>query len=321
MSERQPGEDETVCRACGTGLHGRYCHVCGQDTLARPRPLRDWAAEAFSETNLVDGRTARTLIALAMKPGRLLEACRDGASSLYQTPTKLFVVITALFLLTLSFADVQLYQYVAEVTDPGRPVTARADPDGATVHLENATQGERWMQRRIEPAIDPAVTAAIAAAAERATTETNRQNLLYENVSNLEQAAISERLAGWLPNAIWLLMPLYALMLAPFFGRRRLIMEHLVFAMWAHVTAFILLILLALANKYGARAPAWPLVLPFLAYFTLAASRYYGVSRPQALVRGAIHLALYFGLVLFPAALVAALTVMDLEALMTFMLA
>lgn len=319
MSERQPGEGEAACRACGIGLHGRYCHVCGQDTLARPRPLRDWAAEAFSETNLVDGRTARTLVALAVKPGRLLEACREGAGSLYQTPTKLFVVVTALFLLTLSFADVQLYQYVAQVTDPDRPVTARADPDGATVHLENATQGERWMQRRVEPAIDPAVTAAITAAAERATTEADRQNLLYENVSNREQAAISERLASWLPNAIWLLMPLYALMLAPFFGRSRLIMEHLVFAMWAHVTAFILLILLALANKYGANAPAWPLVLPFLGYFTLAASRYYGVSHRQALIRGAIHLALYFGLVLFPAALVAALTVMDLDAFVTFL--
>jgi len=319
MSERRPVEEEAACQACGTGLRGRYCHDCGQDTLARPRPLRDWAAEAFSETNLVDGRTARTLVALAVKPGRLLEACRDGASSLYQTPTKLFVVVTALFLLTLSFADVQLYQYVAQVTDPDRPVTARADADGATVHLENATQGERWMQRRVEPAIDPAVTTAIEAAAERAVTETDRQNLLYENVSNREQAAISERLAGWLPNAIWLLMPLYALMLAPFFGRRRLIMEHLVFAMWAHVTAFILLILLALANKFGANAPAWPLVLPFLGYFALAASRFYGVSRSQALVRGAIHLALYFGLVLFPAALVAALTVMDLGALMAFL--
>lgn len=307
-----------ACQACGVDLAGRYCHACGQDTAARPRPLREWAEEAFSETNLVDGRTARTLIALAVRPGRLLEACRDGANSLYQTPTKLFVVVTALFLLTLNFADVQLYQYVARVTDPARPVSARADPDGATVHLDNATQGELWMQRRVETAIDPAVTDAIAAAAERATTETDRQNLIYENVTNLEQGAVSDRLADWLPNGLWLLMPLYALLLAPFFGRRRLFMEHLVFAMWAHVMAFSLLILLALANKYGAAAPAGPLAVPYLVYFVLAASRYYGVTRLQALWRGAVHLALYFGLVLMPAAIGAALSVMDLNALMTF---
>ena len=84
------GTGTPACSACGASLHGRYCHECGQDAQARPRPLREWAAEAFSEANLVDGRTARTLTALAIRPGRLLEACRDGASSLYQTPTKLF---------------------------------------------------------------------------------------------------------------------------------------------------------------------------------------------------------------------------------------
>lgn len=314
-------DSSAACRACRVELAGRYCHACGQDTEARPRPLGQWALEAFSENSLVDSRTARTLAVLVVRPGRLLEACRDGASSLYQTPTKLFVVMTALFLLTLNFADVQLYQYVARVTNPARPVSARADPDEVTVHLDNVTQGELWMQRRVETPIDPAVTAALEAAARRATTEADRQNLLYENVSNQEQGAISDRLASWLPNGLWLLMPLYALLLAPFFGRRRLIMEHLVFALWAHVMAFSLLIVLALANKFGAAAPAWPLVVPYLGYFVLAASRYYGVSRLQALWRGTVHLALYVGIVLFPAAFVVALTAMDLNALMAFMMA
>ena len=312
-------EGAQPCLACGAVLGGRYCHACGQDSQARPRPLRDWAAEAFSEANLVDGRTARTLIALALRPGRLLEACRDGSGSLYQTPTKSFVVATALFLLALNFSDVALYQYVARVTDPTRPVTAVADPDGATVHLGNVTQAELWMQRRVEPAIDTAVTAAVQAAADRATTELDRQNLLYENQSNSEQAIISERLATWLPNALWLLMPAYALMLAPFFGRRRLFMEHLIFALWAHVAGFSLLILLALANKFGASASAWPLVFPYLAFFTLAASRYYGVGRLQALWRGGVHLALYTGLALFPAGLAVAISAMDFEAFMAFL--
>lgn len=289
--------------------------------MARPRPLREWAAEAFSEANLVDGRTVRTLAALAARPGRLLEAYRDGAGALYQTPTKLFIVVTALFLLALNFADVQIYQYVAKATDGSRPVTARADPDGATVHLENATEGERWMQRRVYPAVDPAVTRALESAADRATTETDRQNLVYEIQTNREQAIISERLAGWLPNMLWLLMPLYALLLAPLFGRRRLLMEHLVFAMWAHVTGFGLLILLTLANKFGAALPAWPLVLPYLGYFVLAASRYYGVSPGQALWRGAAHLCLYVGLVLFPAMLVVALSAMDMKAFAAYLLA
>ena len=311
-------EGSGACPACRATLHGRWCHRCGQDTQSRPRPLRDWAAEAFSEANLVDSRTARTLVALAARPAKLLEAYRDGAGGLYQTPTKLFIVVTAVFLLALNFADVRLYQYVSKVVDPGQPVTATADPDGTTVHLENATQGELWMQRRVEPAVDPAVTAAIQTAADSATTERDRQNLIYDIQSNREQAIFSDRLAAWLPNMLWLLMPLYALLLAPLFGPRRLLMEHLVFAMWAHVTAFGLLTLLALTNKLGAAIPAWPVVFPYLGYFVLAASRYYGVSRIGALWRGVAHLALYVGLVLIPAAIFVAFTALDFDAFAAF---
>lgn len=311
-------DTSAACLACGVDLAGRYCHGCGQDTEARPRPLREWALEAFSETSLVDGRTARTLVALAVRPHRLLEAYRDGYGVRYQSPTKLFVVVTALFLLTLNFSGVALYQYVAKVIDPVAPVTARADPDGVTVHLTNVVQGEWWLQRRLEPPVDPAVTVAVAAAAEAATNERDRQNLLYENQSNREQVVIGERLAAWLPNAIWLLMPLFALLLVPLFGRRRLLMEHLVFAMWAHVAAFGLLILLVLANRAGAAWPAWPVVFPYLGYFAVAARHYYALSWWAAVWRGLAHLALYVFLVLAPASIVVAATALDMDALSAF---
>jgi hypothetical protein len=312
-------QDISVCRACGAKLAGRYCHDCGQDIEARPRPLREWIAEAFSEANLVDGRTARTLIALALCPHRLLVSYRDGAGSRYQTPTKLFVVLTALFLLTLNFSGVALYQYVAKVVDPTEPVIARADPDGVTVHLTNVVQREWWMQRRVEPPVDPAVTTAISAAASAAVTEVDRQNLLYENQTIREQIVIGERLAAWLPNAVWLLLPLFALLLAGLFGRRRLFMEHLVFAMWAHVTAFGLLIILALANKAGTAWPAWPVVFPYLGYFIVAARHYYGLRWSAALWRGTAHLALYVFLVLAPAAIIVAATALDMDALSAFL--
>ncbi|WP_122465230.1 hypothetical protein [Brevundimonas lutea] len=307
-----------ACGACGVARAGRYCHACGQDGEATPRPLREWAEEAFSETNLVDGRTAKTLVALIIKPGRYLEACRDAAGSIYQSPTKLFVVMTALFLLTLNFAGVSMYQFVAQPIDPAAPITARADPNGYTVHLTNVAQAEVWMQRTVEPGVDPRVTAAIEAEAARASTEYDRQNLLYENQNNRELAIVAERLTAWLPNVVWLLLPAYALLLAPFFGRRRMLMEHLIFALWGHVTAFALLILLALANKWGAALPGWVFIPPYLAYVTVAAARYYGLSRGQALWRGTVHLAAYVLLAVMPVAIVIALSAMDREAFVTF---
>jgi hypothetical protein len=189
------------------------------------------------------------------------------------------------------------------------------------VHLTNVIQGERWMQRLHEPSVDPQVTAAISRAAQAATNERDRQNLLYENQANSEQSIIGERLAAWLPNALWLLMPLFALLLAPLFGRRRLFMEHLVFAMWAHVVAFVLLIALTLANRLGAAWPVVPIVVPYLGYVVFVARRYYGLSWPQAVWRSAAHTASYLFLVLAPAAIVVALASMDLSAFWAFMMA
>lgn len=314
------GEPGGACAACGVTLNGRYCHACGQDTEARPRPLREMALEAFSETSLIDGQGVRTLIALVTRPSRILIAYREGAGSLYASPIKIFVVVTALFLAVLNFSDVVIYQYVRHV-EPGVQVTARANPDGYTVHVTGESDAELWMQRRVEPAIDPRIHEAIRRAAGGAANEQDRQNLLYEIQSDHEQAIISERLAAWLPNAIWLLTPLFALLLAPLYGRRRLFMEHLVFALWAHVTAFTLLMLLALANRFGANLPAWPLAIPYLFYFTRAAARYYGMSMVSAAWRAVAHMAMYLVLVLIPAAIIVAISALDLQALLIFLAA
>jgi len=277
------------------------------------------AAEALSETTLIDSRTVRTAAALATRPARLLEAYRAGAGSRYVSPIKIFVVMTALFLAVMNFSDVVIFQYVRAV-EPGQPLVATADADG-TVHVSGATERDHWMQRRITPLIDPRITAAIAEAAERAQNPRDRIHLLYDIQADREQAVVGERLGSWLPNALWLLMPLFALLLAPLFGRRRLFMEHLVFAMWAHAMAFGLLMVLALVNRFGVDAPVWPLLAPYLSYLTLAARSYYRVPLASAAWKGLLHTVLYFCLVLLPAALAVAVSALDMEAFVTFIAA
>lgn len=310
--------EPSICAACGSPLAGRYCHACGQDSQARPAPLREMAMQVATSYSPIDGKLARTLAVLAVRPGRLLEAYRSGAGSLYVTPLNLFVAATALFLSVLNFSDTTFFQFVWKLDEPGRAVHAVYDPDTMVVSVVGATAQDRWLQPKIEPAIDPEITAAIETGARTAPTEEARANMRYELVLNVEQEKLATRLSGWLPNVLWLLMPLYALGLVPLFGRRRLFVEHVIFAMWAHAIGFLLAMGMATINGQGANLAAPWLALPYLAYFTVAAARYYGMSPVQALWRGVLHLIFYVFLVLLPTAIVILATVTDWGAYWTW---
>lgn len=298
-----------VCAACETPLAGRYCHACGQDSQARPAPLLDMAKEVATSYSLIDGKLARTLAVLAVRPGRLLEAYRAGAGSLYITPLKLFVATTALFLAVLHFSDTRLYQFTWKVV-PGQTVMVTRDPRVGNI-VTGAVQQNRWLQKRIEPAVDPAVTLALQQAAAAAKTPAERTSLASVIAGNPTEEKMAQRMSDWLPNVLWLLMPLYATLLIPLFGRRRLFLEHVIFAMWAHAISFVLMMTLAGINSLGANLPAVLLILPYLAYFTVAAARYYEMSPISALWRGVVHLTAYVLLVLLPVALAIYMTVVD----------
>ena len=308
----------TACAACEMPLAGRYCHACGQDARARPGPLREMAIQVATSYSPIDGKLARTIAVLATRPGRLLEAYRSGAGSLYVTPMKLFVASTALFLAVLNFSDTTLFQFAWKVDQPGRAVHAVYDPDTMEVSVAGATWSDRWLQPRIEPAIDPEVTAAIEAASRNGADEATRANMRLELAMNAEQERLATRLSNWLPNVLWLLMPLYAAGLIPLFGRKRLFLEHVIFAMWAHAIAFLLAMGMSAINASGANLAAPWLVLPYLAYFTVAAARYYALSPLQTLWRGVLHLIFYVFLVLLPTVMIILATVTDWNAWWTW---
>lgn len=300
-----------ICAACEAPLAGRYCHECGQDSRAKPAPLREMAVQVATSYSPIDGKLARTLAVLATRPGRLLNAYRSGAGSLYVTPLKLFVASTALFLAVLNFSDTTLYQYVWKVDRAGAPVTTTYDPTDFSVTVHGATEQDRWLQARIDPAIDPEVIAALNLGAASATTPVEREAMRYELTTNEDEARWAHRVSAWLPNLLWLLMPLYAVALMPFFGRGRLFLEHVIFAMWAHAITFLLAMGLSALNSRGLNLSAGLLAFPYLGYFTVAASKYYDMSWVQALWRGVVHMLIYVFLILLPVAFILYLTVMD----------
>ena len=66
------------CLNCGVLLAGEFCHECGQSAHSIRRPFWSLVGESLETSFSIDGRIARTLPDLMLRPGRMTRAYLDG---------------------------------------------------------------------------------------------------------------------------------------------------------------------------------------------------------------------------------------------------
>jgi hypothetical protein len=104
----------------------------------------------------------------------------------------------------------------------------------------------------------------------------------FTTLQNLETdpAALNRPLLTWIPRILFLLLPLFALLLAAFYWRHRkqfYFVDHLVFSLSLHTFAFVVLIAAAIAAQYI--SGPWILALTagvVALYLLLSLKRFYG---------------------------------------------
>ena len=281
------------CAACDTPLQGMYCHECGQHHGGE-RGLKYLAQDAVAEALSLEGKTVATLRDMFWRPGKLLNAYRLGVGDRYFTPFKLFLLISAAFFIFVSWVNVPIYQYLPHKT--GGPVTVTLIERG--VEIRGVVYEDIYLRPLENRPVIPELERAFDRALPGATPEQARAIKLYRDYNAAFQD-MNEFWHAWLPRLIWLLSPVYVLLLLPFFPRRP-VAEHALFAIWAHCVVFVILMAVALINLTGVGMPSRVLFPVYLGFFTLAAASYYGLSRWQAFLRGFGHMLLYALLIWFP---------------------
>ena len=294
-----PGAGEGTCSGCGATLVGPFCHACGQEQRPRNLPMKDLIGNVLAESFNLEGRTLLTADAMLRRPGDLLVAFREGRS-LYTTPFKLFLIVSAAFFVFVVWSDVAIYQFLP-VRSGAAPIAAELVPNG--VRLVGGTLRDVFLFPRADGAVAGETIAALQAVRPGADAV---QQSSFDDFIQYQRAwtGLNATLETWLPRLLWLLMPVYGLMLWPLFrARGRMLVEHFVFALWAHCLIFILLVLFAALNWIGLRLSFWLLAIPYLTYFTLAARRYFVVPTVGAAWRGVVHLLAFFILAWIPVSL------------------
>lgn len=155
-----PGAGEGNCSDCGGTLVGRFCHACGRDSRSRKLPMKDLLGNILAESFNLEGRTFRTADAMLRRPGDLLVAFREGRS-LYTTPFKLFLIVSAVFFVFLIWTDVAIYQFLP-VRSGDAPIQAELVPNG--VRLIGGTLRDVFLFPKADEATTLETIAALEAA-------------------------------------------------------------------------------------------------------------------------------------------------------------
>jgi len=229
----------------------------------------------------LDSKVARTLIALVRWPGRLTNEFIRGRRVRYVPPLRLYLSLSVLFFLLTALTDHAATENGKGMIEGGGIVRIDTTSGGQrVVHVNGSTKSgttdsvgeskflrdtlhanmaERWFKRRLGERVAELRTNGKSATAQIAT-EFQRE----------------------LPDAVFLLVPMVALMLsAAYFGQRRYFAEHLVFAL--HFQAFVFAALIvAMLPIPLIDVAVW---LGGIAYAYLALRTVYGQGRGATILK------------------------------------
>lgn len=241
--------DEAVCLNCGTVLNGRYCHQCGQENIEQKQPIGRVILDFLDGFTYFDSKFFKTVKPFILKPGFLVKEYNSGKRNTYLSPVKMYFFLSFLyFLLQFGFNKNQEVDVIrVEIPkDSTETVTQRRESifslvydSTVTLHRYDSTQlsmppNERdgyirsLFLRRYLHTLDK---------------WSDNPEILTEELNRKFNSSV--------PQIVFLLMPLVALLLKLFYLRRKIyLIDHLVFSLNLHCFVFLLLIFITFLQMW-----------------------------------------------------------------------
>jgi len=300
------GAQTVACANCGAPVSGAYCSICGQERNTHRRSISKLLQEVIREITSFDSRILRTAWALVFRPGELTLAFHEGRPRRYVPALRLYLFVSLIFFVVLGTAGIAVVQ-LELFSQLGRVVTEADGRSYAILPYGNervpipdweAKFGPHYLvESKIHFFAPVGAYRNDLPAAARNQLEQERMHSeksvgenafgawlrprLFKSVDALESdpAAINEPLTKWIPRILFLLLPLYAVVLALFYWRQRkcvYFVDHLVFSLNAHSFAFVAILLaVGIARIVPGEAVGWLTLTAVGLYILLAMRRFY----------------------------------------------
>ena len=282
---------ERPCPNCGTFVDDRFCPHCGQKNVDRLLSLRRIAGDTLDDQLALNSALPRTLGALLTRPGFLTREYREGRIARYLAPFRLYLLASVVFFVAMSFAtnankiwrDAEPRIREWEAKNPGR------HPQNINLGFDTMSM-PRWMRPL----------------ARHVLLQQDKLNAMPARESMRVQIESLNRNA---PRAAFLLVPAFAGVLKLLYAgrRKRLYVEHFVFAL--HVQSFAFLLAAAAMILTGVPGRSFVVGGILLVYLLWAMKTAYGEGWPATVLRYVAVVVCYGSILL---ATIAAATVLSL---------
>ena len=290
-SPKRRAVPERPCPNCGTFVDDRFCPRCGQKNVERLLSLRRIAGDTLDDQFVLNAALPRTLGALLTRPGFLTREYKEGRIARYLAPFRLYLLASVVFFVAMSFAtnankiwrDAEPHVRAWEAKNPGR------HPKNINLGLDT-TGMPRWMRPL----------------ARRVLRQQDKLNAMPARESMRVQIESLNRNA---PRAAFILVPAFAAVLKLLYAgrRKRLYVEHFVFAL--HVQSFAFLLAAAAMILTGVPGRSFVVGGILLVYLLWAMKTAYGEGWPATVLRYVAVVVCYGSILL---ATIAAATVLSL---------
>lgn len=87
------------CLNCNAQVHGKYCHICGQENIEPEESVWHLVTHFFNDITHFDGKFFSTLKLLIFKPGFLPGEYKMGRRASYLNPVRMYIFTSFIFFL------------------------------------------------------------------------------------------------------------------------------------------------------------------------------------------------------------------------------
>ncbi len=264
MTETKP------CPNCGENLTGNFCANCGQKVKHINAPFKEVLSEAADSTFTFDSRFFRTLIPLVTKPGFLTGEYNLGRRARYVTPFKLYFFISFVLFFMLTIIDVEIITF----TNTPKKQTELSSPAPDSL--------------QVRPSKPPADSLGTVDKLQRKILQKLAQQ--EDNIKQINTAVVKR-----LPQLLFLLMPVFALLLKLLYRRSaQFYLSHLIFSIHFHAFVFLVLIVRLLIYIVSDSKLSAVLLVLIPIYLFLSLKRVHSESLWMRLIKSFVLLLTYF---------------------------